>query len=86
MSDQQPDLRRISEMRNLGPVCEQDLNAVGLLTAADLIRLGPAEAFVQMLEGRVKRGRTAKSVAMQFTCMRCTGRSTIWIGVILPTT
>ena len=54
------DARKISEMRNLGPACETDLNAVGIHTAADLIELGPEEAFVKMLIGRKKLGRSAK--------------------------
>lgn len=54
------DARKISEMRNLGPACEQDLNAVGILTAQDLIELGPEGAFIKLLQGRVKRGVGAK--------------------------
>ena len=54
------DTRKISEMRNLGPACEKDLNAAGIYTAEDLKRLGPEDAFVQMLLGRVKQGRSAK--------------------------
>lgn len=54
------DARRISEMRNLGPACEADFNAVGILTAEDVKRLGPEGTFVQMLLGRVKQGRSAK--------------------------
>ncbi len=55
------DHRRISEMRNLGPASERDLNAVGILTAEDVKRLGPEETFVRMLLGRVKRGRAVGS-------------------------
>ncbi len=54
------DNRPISSMRNLGPACEQDLNAVGILTAEQLIELGPEEAFVKMLIGRKQQGRGAK--------------------------
>lgn len=54
------DLRRISEMRNLGPACEADFNAVGITTAKQLIKLGPIEAFLRMLVGRQKQGRSAK--------------------------
>ncbi len=54
------DTRKISEMRNLGPACEGDLNAVGIHTAEDLKRIGAEAAFVQMLEGRLKLGRSAK--------------------------
>ncbi len=60
MTTAKSDDRRISEMRNLGPACERDLNAVGVLTADDLKRLGPEEAFIQILEGRIKRGRSTK--------------------------
>lgn len=60
MTDDRPDDRRISEMRNLGPACEQDLNAVGIFTAKELSRLDPKDAFVQMLDGRAKLGRSAK--------------------------
>ena len=54
------DTRKISEMRNLGPACEGDLNAVGIHIAEDLKRIGAEAAFVQMLEGRLKLGRSAK--------------------------
>ena len=47
-------------MRNLGPACEQDLNAAGIHTAQDLITLGPEEAFIRMLNGRLRLGRSAK--------------------------
>ncbi len=56
----QTDDRRISEMRNLGPACEKDLEAVGILTAHDLIAIGPETAFRQMLLGRMRLGRSAK--------------------------
>ncbi len=54
------DERTISEMRNLGPACEKDLNAVGIYTAEELKRLGPEDAFVKMLLGRLELGRSAK--------------------------
>ncbi len=54
----QRDTRRISEMRNLGPACERDLNAVGIATAEDLLALGPEAAFIKLLQGRVERGMT----------------------------
>lgn len=54
------DDRRISEMRNLGPACERDLNAVGIYTGDDLISLGEETAFLKMLEGRRRIGRSAK--------------------------
>jgi len=52
----QRDARRLSELRNLGPACERDLNAVGILTAQDLFDLGVEPAFLKLLEGRVARG------------------------------
>ncbi len=58
--NKQPDNRKISEMRNLGPVCEADLNAAGISTADELKRLGPEAAFIKMLEGRIKTGRSTK--------------------------
>ncbi|QDS97656.1 TfoX/Sxy family DNA transformation protein [Adhaeretor mobilis] len=54
------DNRKISEMRNLGPACEGDLNAVGIRTADQLKKLGAEDAFVQMLIGRKKQGRSGK--------------------------
>jgi hypothetical protein len=56
------DNRKISEMRNLGPTCEKDLNAAGIFTAADVIRLGAEETFLRMLLGRSEQGISAKSV------------------------
>lgn len=54
------DTRLISEMKNLGPKCERDLNAIGVFTAQDLIELGTEAAFVKMLQQRVKLGTSAK--------------------------
>ena len=56
----QRDERRVSEMRNLGPNCERDLNAVGVFTAQDLIELGPEVAFIKLLQGRLQRGSSVK--------------------------
>jgi len=55
------DTRTISEMRNLGPACEQDLNAVGITTAQQVIDLGTEEVFIRMLLGRLQQGRSASS-------------------------
>ena len=52
--------RKISEMKNLGPACELDLNAVGIRTAGQLIELGAEEAFIRMMIGRKKNGRSTK--------------------------
>jgi hypothetical protein len=54
------DERTISEMRNLGPACEKDLNAAGIMVAQDVIDLGVEETFVRMLIGRLEQGRSAK--------------------------
>ena len=43
-------------MRNLGPACERDLNAVGIDTAQDLLDTGIEVAFIKLLQGRVARG------------------------------
>ncbi len=51
---------RISDMRNLGPAVEKDLNAAGIYTASDVIQLGPEKTFIKMLEGRMKTNRSAK--------------------------
>ena len=50
------DLRRISELRNLGPACERDLNAVAIYTADDIRKLGIEETFIRLMEGRQLRG------------------------------
>lgn len=47
-------------MRNLGPVCEKDLNDAGIMTAHDLISVGPEYAFRQMLITRMRSGRSSK--------------------------
>ena len=60
MEQEQSDDRRISEMRNLGPACEQDLNAAGITTAGELRALGAEEAFVKMLLARKDQGRSTK--------------------------
>jgi hypothetical protein len=51
---------KISEMRNLGPAVEKDLNAAGVFNAAQIRRLGAKGTFLKMLEGRLKIGRSAK--------------------------
>ncbi len=56
----QKDKRAISEMRNMGPACEPDLNAAGIMIAEDVIRIGPEETFIRMLLGRIQTGRSAK--------------------------
>ena len=55
------DTRRISDMRNLGPACERDLNAAGVFTADQVIAMGPEATFLRMLEARRERGQSAKA-------------------------
>ena len=52
--------KRISQMRNLRPVVERDLNAAGLYHASEVEMLGPEKTFLRMLEGRRANGRSAK--------------------------
>ena len=59
-SSQQTDRRAISEMRNLGPACQRDLNAAGIFDAEQLKQMGVEEAFVQMLIARKQAGRPLK--------------------------
>lgn len=47
-------------MKNLGPAVEKDLNAAGVQSAADVLRLGTEKTFLKMLEGRMKIERSAK--------------------------
>lgn len=51
--------QKISSMKNLGPAVEKDLNAAGIFTPSEIIKLGPEKAFLKMLEGRKKLGRSA---------------------------
>lgn len=53
------DNARISKMHNLGPACEENLNAVGICSAADLQQVGVKEAFVQLVIGWRQWGTTA---------------------------
>ncbi len=51
--------KRISQMRNLGPAVEKDLNAAGVFYASEVEALGAEQAFIKMLEGRKTLGRSA---------------------------
>ena len=51
---------KISDMRNLGPAVEKDMHAAGIFTAAQVRELGVEQAFLKMLDGRQKVGRSAK--------------------------
>lgn len=59
MAGRKKDQRKISEMRNLGPACEQDLNAAGIHTAEEVKQLGAEGTFIKMLSGRLEQGRSA---------------------------
>ena len=48
----------ISQMRNLRPACEADLNSVGIFSADDVKKLGVEETFLRVLIGRKKMGRS----------------------------
>ena len=58
MSDK--DTRTISEMRNLGPACEADLNAIGITTAEQVKKLGVEETFLRIMIGRSQLGRSSQ--------------------------
>ncbi len=47
----------IRELRNLGPACERDLNAVGIYTLADIKTHGVEGTFLQMMQGRRQNAR-----------------------------
>ena len=51
---------RISEMRNLGQAVEKDLNAAGIFSADQVMKLGVEKTFLKMLKGRMKLRRSAK--------------------------
>ncbi len=51
------DQRTIGQLRNLGPACEAHLNAAGIFTAADVVRLGIEETYEQMVVAQVKTGK-----------------------------
>jgi len=50
----------ISQLRNLGPACQRDLNAVGIYTLADIEEIGIEGTFLQMMQGRIKRKQGGK--------------------------
>jgi DNA transformation protein and related proteins len=53
-------IKKISEMRNLGPAVEKDLIAAGVNSADQVIRLGVKKTFLSMLDGRLEHRRSAK--------------------------
>ncbi len=54
------DEKPIRELRNLGPACERDLNAVGIYTLADIKQHGIEGTFLQMMQGRRNRNKGGK--------------------------
>jgi DNA transformation protein len=52
--------RPLSYLRNLGPVCQKDLNAAGIFTREQLIEIGAEGVFVRRLEAREARGISGK--------------------------
>ncbi len=52
----------IASLKNLGPRCEADLNAVGIYTLDELKSLGPEAAFRKVWLGRLTRGETTKTL------------------------
>lgn len=53
-------LDSLDQLRNIGPVCQADLNAAGISTPSQLIELGPEAAFLKMLQHRRSQDRSAK--------------------------
>ncbi|MCR9291969.1 MAG: TfoX/Sxy family protein [bacterium] len=66
MSSSGKDRRRISELRNLGPKCEYDLNSVGIDSLDDLRELGVEQAFVRVVIGRMRRGQDVSSLNLNY--------------------
>lgn len=56
----QKSIKKISEMRNLGPAVEKDLLAAGIKSSAEVLKLGVEKTFLKMLDGRLKLRRSAK--------------------------
>lgn len=52
--------RQLSDLRNLGPVCQRDLNAAGIFTPEELTEVGAEGAFLRLLEVRKARGTSRK--------------------------
>jgi hypothetical protein len=55
------DNRTISELRNLGPACQRDLNSVGIFNLNDLRKFGVEETYHRILIGRIQRAEATKS-------------------------
>jgi len=39
---------RLAALRNIGPTIERRLNAIGIRSREDLLRIGPAQAYLKM--------------------------------------
>ncbi len=55
-------MRKISEMRNLGPTSEEDFNAVDIHYAYQIKKLGHLKAFEKMMFGRAIMGKSTSCV------------------------
>ena len=63
-----PKADKISDMRNLGPAVEKDMHAAGVFSATEVRKLGVEQAFLKMLDGRQKAGRSAKCCNALYLC------------------
>ncbi len=50
------DAKRIQQLRNLGPRCQSDLNAVGIYTLDDIQQLGVESTFIKVMKHRLASG------------------------------
>lgn len=50
--------RPVRELRNIGPVCEQELRSAGILTAGDIRDLGVKETFLRLMAARERSGKS----------------------------
>ena len=57
------DCRPISELRNLGPATERELEAVGIRSLQDIIEIGVEETFQLVIASRRARGAKVDSSA-----------------------
>lgn len=57
--------QRLSEMKNLGPVTERQLRAVGIDRPQDLVRIGPVEAYLRLREAFPGRITSVALYALQ---------------------
>ena len=50
--------KSISELRNLGPACEADLNAIGIHTLDDIKAHGIEGTFLRLVQSRKENGKS----------------------------